>query len=113
PSEAGYAGKASMGHKVLMSLVIVLVLEGAAGGGYLYYEGQQQPPRYMTAAVERGAIATTVNATGVVNAVTTVQVGSQVSGTIQKLFVEFNTPVQEGGGITQIDPTPPATKGAQ
>ncbi len=102
-----------MGHKLLMSLVLVLVLGGAAGGGYLYYEGQQQPPRYMTAAVERGAIATTVNATGVVNAVTTVQVGSQVSGTIQKLFVDFNSPVQEGEVITQIDPAPLATKVAQ
>jgi HlyD family secretion protein len=102
-----------MGHKLLMSLVLVLVLGGAAGGGYLYYEGQQQPPRYLTAAVERGAIATTVNATGVVNAVTTVQVGSQVSGTIQKLFVDFNSPVQEGEVIAQIDPAPLATKVAQ
>src|SRR5919197_398427 len=99
-----------MGHKLLMSLVLVLVLGGAAGGGYLYYEGQQQPPRYLTAAVERGAIATTVNATGVVNAVTTVQVGSQVSGIIQKLFVDFNSPVQEGEVIAQIDPAPQATK---
>ena len=82
-------------------------------GGYLYYEGQQQPPRYLTAAVERGAITTTVNATGIVNAVTTVQVGSQVSGTIQKLFVDFNSPVKEGEVITQIDPAPLATKVAQ
>jgi HlyD family secretion protein len=102
-----------MGHKLLMSLVLVLVLGGAAGGGYLYYEGQQQPPRYLTAAIERGAIATTVNATGVVNAVTTVQVGSQVSGTIQKLFVDFNSPVKEGEVIAQIDPAPLATKVAQ
>src|SRR5215470_16977443 len=102
-----------MGHKLLMSLVLMLVLGGAAGGGYLYYEGQQPPPRYLTVAVERGAITTTVNATGVVNAVTTVQVGSQVSGTIQKLFVDFNSPVKEGEIIAQIDPAPLATKVAQ
>ena len=102
-----------MGRKLWMSLVLVLVLGGVAAGGYLYYEGQQQPPRYLTAAVERGAIATTVNATGVVNAVTTVQVGSQVSGTIQKLFVDFNSPVKEGEVIVQIDPAPLATKVAQ
>jgi HlyD family secretion protein len=102
-----------MGHKLLMSLVLVLVLGGAAGGGYLYYEGQQQPPRYLTATVERGAIATTVNATGVVNAVTTVQVGSQVSGTIQKLFVDFNSLVKEGDVIAQIDPALLSTKVAQ
>jgi len=96
-----------------MSLVLVLVLGGAAGGGYLYYEGQQQPPRYLTATVERGAVATTVNATGVVNAVTTVQIGSQVSGTIQKLFADFNSPVKEGDVIAQIDPAPLSTKVAQ
>ena len=102
-----------MGHKLWMSLVLVLVLGGVAAGGYLYYEGQQQPPRYLMAAVERGAIATTVNATGVVNAVTTVQVGSQVSGTIQKLFVDFNSPVKEGDIIAQIDPALLSTKVAQ
>ena len=102
-----------MGHKLWMSLVLVLVLGGGAAGGYLYYEGQQQPPRYLMAAVERGAITTTVNATGVVNAVTTVQVGSQVSGTIQKLFADFNSPVKEGDVIAQIDPAPLSTKVAQ
>jgi HlyD family secretion protein len=102
-----------MGHKLLMSLTLVAVLGGAVGGGYLYYEGQQQPPRYLTAAVERGAITTTVNATGIVNAVTTVQVGTQVSGTIQKLLVDFNSPVKEGEVIAQIDPAPLATKVAQ
>ena len=102
-----------MGHKLWMSLVLVLLLGGVAAGGYLYYEGQQQPPRYLLAAVERGAIATTVNATGVVNAVTTVQVGSQVSGTIQKLFVDYNSPVKEGDIIAQIDPALLSTKVAQ
>lgn len=102
-----------MGRKLLMSLLLVLVLGGVAAGGYLYYEGQQQPPRYLTAAVERGAITTTVNATGIVNAVTTVQVGTQVSGTIQKLLVDFNSPVKEGEVIAQIDPAPLATKVAQ
>src|SRR6266849_6325972 len=102
-----------MGHNLLMSLVLVLVLGGVAGGGYLYYEGQKQPPRYLTVAVERGAIATTVNATGIVNAVTTVQVGTQVSGTVQKLLVDFNSPVTEGEVIAQIDPAPLATKVAQ
>ena len=93
-----------MGHKLLMSLALVSVLGGVAGAGYLYYEGQQQPPRYLTAVVERGSLTTTVNATGIVNAVTTVQVGSQVSGIIQKLFVDFNSPVKEGDVIAQIDP---------
>ena len=58
-----------MVRKLVMSLLLVLVLGGMAAGGYLFYEGQQQPPHYLTAAVERGAITTTVNATGIVNAV--------------------------------------------
>src|SRR5437870_7879671 len=100
-------------RKLVMSLSLVLVLGGMAAGGYFLYEGQQQPPRYLTAAVERGAITTTVNATGIVNAVTTVQVGTQVSGVIQKLLVDFNSPVKEGEVIAQIDPAPLATKVAQ
>src|SRR5438876_608164 len=102
-----------MGHTLLMGLTLLAVVGGAEGGGYLYYEGQQHPPRYLTAAVERGAITTTVNATGIVNAVTTVQVGTQVSGVIQKLLVDFNSPVKEGEVIAQIDPAPLATKVAQ
>ena len=100
-------------RKLVMSLSLVLVLGGMAAGGYFLYEGQQQPPHYLTAAVERGAITTTVNATGIVNAVITVQVGTQVSGTVQKLLVDFNSPVKEGEVIAQIDPAPLATKVAQ
>ncbi len=102
-----------MVRKLVMSLLLVLVLGGMAAGGYLFYEGQQQPPHYLTVAVERGTITTTVNATGIVNAVTTVQVGTQVSGTILKLLVDFNSPVKEGEIIAQIDPAPLATKVAQ
>src|SRR4051794_33334301 len=100
-------------RRLVMSLLLVLILGGMAAGGYLLYAGQEQPPRYLTAAVERGTITTTVNATGIVNAVTTVQVGTQVSGTIQKLLVDYNSPVKEGEVIAQIDPAPLSTKVAQ
>ena len=102
-----------MVRKLVLSLLLVLILGGAAAAGYLYYNGQQQPPRYMMAAVERGAITTTVNATGTVNAVTTVQVGTQVSGRIQKLFADFNSMVRESDVIAQIDPAPLETKVSQ
>ena len=59
---------------------------------------------YKTAKVERGDIVSTVSATGNLAAVVTVQVGTQVSGTIQKLFVDFNSPVKKGQTIAQIDP---------
>ena len=60
---------------------------------------------YKTAPVERGDIVASVSATGNLAAVVTVQVGTQVSGTIQKLFVDFNSPVKKGQVIAQIDPS--------
>ena len=59
---------------------------------------------YQTAAVTRGAITQAVTATGTLNPVVNVQVGSQISGNIQKLFVDFNSPVKAGQVVAQIDP---------
>ena len=92
-----------MRRKLLLA-VTLLLLGASATAGYIYYNGRQLPANYLTARVERGRIATTVNATGTLNAVITVQVGSQVSGTIQKLLVDYNSPVTEGQIIAQIDP---------
>lgn len=66
----------------------------------------KRPPRadFRTVKVERGDIVATVSATGTLAAVVTVQVGTQVSGTIQKLFVDYNTAVKKGEAIAQIDP---------
>ncbi len=65
---------------------------------------RKEKPQYFTAKVEHGDVRDVVEATGTINAVITVQVGSQVSGTIQKLFVDFNSRVQQGQVIAQIDP---------
>lgn len=62
------------------------------------------PLRHLTAKVERGEIRDVVDATGTVNAVVTVQVGSQVSGTIARLDVDFNSRVKKGQVIALIDP---------
>ncbi len=61
-------------------------------------------PEFRTDPVTRGDIEQTVTATGTVNAVTTVQVGTQVSGTIKRLYVDFNSRVKKGQLIAQIDP---------
>jgi HlyD family secretion protein len=61
-------------------------------------------PQYFTAKTDRGDIRQMVEATGTINAVTTVQVGSQVSGTISRLYVDFNSRVKRGQVIAQIDP---------
>src|SRR6266853_1516944 len=62
------------------------------------------PAQHFTAKVERGAINDVVEATGTINAVITVQVGSQVSGTIAKLNVDFNSQVHKGDIVALIDP---------
>src|SRR3989440_4216023 len=59
---------------------------------------------YQTAAVTRGPITQLVTATGTLNPVVNVQVGSQVSGNIQKLFADFNSEVKAGQTVAQIDP---------
>lgn len=60
---------------------------------------------YRTEAVQRGEIRVQVSATGTLNAVTTVQVGSQISGTVAALYADFNSRVKEGQVLAQIDPT--------
>jgi HlyD family secretion protein len=61
-------------------------------------------PKYRTEKVTRGDIVSAVTATGTVNPVTTVLVGTQVSGTIKYIYVDFNSPVKQGQLIAQIDP---------
>ena len=67
--------------------------------------GRASTPQFFTAKVERGDIRDLVQATGTINAVTTVQVGSQVSGTIFKLYADFNSHVKKSQVIAQIDPS--------
>ncbi len=88
--------------RAAVAVLAVAVL--AAGGYYLYVRENNQGAAFRTARVEKGSIADTVTATGTINAVTTVQVGSQVSGTIQKINVDFNSRVRKGEVIAQIDP---------
>jgi HlyD family secretion protein len=61
-------------------------------------------PQYATALVTRGTVAPAVGATGTLNPVTTVQVGSYVSGPIQAIYADFNSPVKKGQLIARIDP---------
>jgi HlyD family secretion protein len=89
--------------KYIISAVIIAVAVALATGIYFYIKKPAEA-FYKTAKVERGDIVSTVSATGNLAAVVTVQVGTQVSGTIQKLFVDFNSPVKRGQTIAQIDP---------
>jgi len=88
-------------------VVAVLALGVIGGGGYWYYRYSKKPtpPTVATAAVTRGDIVESVGATGTLQAVTTVQVGTQVSGTIQSLNADFNSLVKKGQVIARLDPS--------
>src|SRR5512142_3043385 len=84
---------------VLVALAVAVALFAA------FSFGRTDKPQYFTAKAERGDIHDVVEATGTINAVTTVQVGSQVSGTISKLNADFNTRVKKGQVVAVIDPS--------
>ena len=90
--------------KRVVSLVVVAALVGAGVWTYFYAQSRGSAPRYRLAAVERGPLVATVSASGNLNAVTTVQVGSQISGQIRELLVDFNSPVRKDEIIARIDP---------
>ncbi|MCA1580404.1 MAG: efflux RND transporter periplasmic adaptor subunit [Acidobacteria bacterium] len=99
-----------MKTKIIWITVIVV----AAVGLYLAINGRRKPEeKYRTAAIDQGDITQTVAATGALSAVTTVQVGSQVSGIIAKLYADFNSQVKKGDLLAELDETPFKEKIAQ
>lgn len=99
--------------------LIATVLLGALGGGLLWFAtpvataldlpwlggfaGESKGPRLRTAIADRGPITAAVSATGTVNPVVTVQVGSQLSGQIRELTADFNSRVTAGQAVAQLD----------
>jgi HlyD family secretion protein len=88
----------------ILWIVAIVVLAGAITGGYLYTQGLGGRPAFRTIAVSRGPLTSAVSATGTLNAVITVQVGSQVSGQIKELHADFNSQVKKDQVIARIDP---------
>jgi HlyD family secretion protein len=80
-------------------VLFIAALAGCRGRG-------NKTQQYKTEKVDRGSITETITATGTLSAVTTVQVGSQVSGMIARLFADFNSHVKKGQLLAQLDPTP-------
>jgi len=76
------------------------------GAGYWTYRARHPSllPAYKTAAIETRNIIVRVTASGTLSALVTVQVGTQVSGRVQKLFVDYNSPVKKGEPVAKIDP---------
>ncbi|MDB6064452.1 MAG: Efflux transporter, family, subunit [Pedosphaera sp.] len=87
-------------------LVIIVIIIGLGTGGVWYWQHPgEKAPEYKTTLVTMGDLIQTVTATGQLNPITNVQVGSQVSGIITNLFVDFNSHVTKGQIVAQLDPS--------
>ncbi|MEY2411073.1 MAG: HlyD family secretion protein [Verrucomicrobiota bacterium] len=86
-------------------LILGLLAAGGAYGAWRWQQGGHAPPQYQVAPVARGDLIQLVTATGQLNPVTNVQVGSQISGMIQKLSADFNSRVKAGEVIAELDPS--------
>jgi HlyD family secretion protein len=85
---------------------VVLLLVAATGYAYWRHQLRDGGDDYLTDVVQRGAVAATVTASGTVNPVTTVQVGTYVSGPIKAIYADFNSRVSKGQLVAKIDPAP-------
>jgi HlyD family secretion protein len=85
-------------------IAAVATAAALAAAGYVFSTGRTPAPRFRTAKVDRGPLVATVSATGALAAVTTVQVGSQVSGQVKDVLADFNSPVRRGQLIARLDP---------
>jgi HlyD family secretion protein len=86
-------------RKTTTTILLILTLMACKGRG-------SKDNQYKTEKADRGTVTMTVTATGTLSAVTTVQVGSQVSGVISRLYADFNSEVKKGQLLAELDPTP-------
>ena len=86
--------------------LVLVILLAAVGGGWWYWKTHTaEKITYKTTTVTRGDITQAVTATGTLNPVLNVQVGSQISGNIEKLFADYNSQVKAGQVVAQIEPS--------
>lgn len=88
----------------LMTVVVVAIVVGSSAFAFWQFNEGEDQVDYLTAVIERGDITKTISATGQIQAVVTVQVGSQVSGTIAELYVDYNSLVKKGQVVAKLDP---------
>src|SRR5688572_27086301 len=89
------------------ALLIIMLLGTVTVSLAAYYRNASgtAAPQFTTAAVSRGDVVDAVEATGALEAVTTVQVGTQVSGTIKSLFADYNSEVKKGQVVAELEPS--------
>ncbi len=93
-------------HRPIWSIAagVLLLALSAAGGWWRWH--REPPVHYVTAVVSQGPVTRSVTATGTVNPVLTIIVGTYVSGVIQQLYCDYNTQVKQGQVCAKIDPRP-------
>jgi HlyD family secretion protein len=84
-----------------LTILLIAIISAAITVYWQFY--MAAPPQYRTQAVEKGDISQTVSANGTINPVTLVSVGTQVSGTVKKLYVDFNSRVEKGQILLELD----------
>ncbi len=92
--------------RIIKKNILVIILLGLVGGGYYYYQKNQilQPEqRYRLQEITRGDVAQSVSANGTLNPVTLISVGTQVSGRVSKLYVDFNDHVEKDQILLTLD----------
>jgi HlyD family secretion protein len=97
-------GKGKSASSLTWILVVVVVVAGAGGAWWYFKRRNNAAVEFTTTKVSRGDVTQAVTATGTLNPVLNVQVGSQISGNIQKLFADFNSVVKSNQIIAQLDP---------
>ena len=93
-------------NRTFRYLILAVAALGLAVGGFLFFRKDARNPleKYFTVKAERGNVSHVVTSTGTLQAVVTVQVGSQVSGRIQELHADFNSVVKKNQILAVIDP---------
>lgn len=87
-------------------IIIVLALSAASGGWWYWKQSQPEEVKYQTGDVTRGDVTQVVSATGQLNPVLNVTVGSQISGNISKVYVDYNSIVKANQVVAELDPAP-------
>lgn len=89
--------------KKIIIAVVILVILTAGGVGWYFYRSSLKPRTFSTEEITRGSIRNTISSSGSLDALTTVEVGSQVSGNILKLYADFNDEVKAGQLIAELE----------